>query len=158
VLRHELASVVPQARLDDHRPWLAGARAAARRIEFILASGIAVSVLLIALSAAFAVRAALLADRSIVELVHLLGAADSDIARHFAIRSLALGLLGGAIGAAAALLTVALVGDAGSAMGGAVLIADWRVWAILIGGVLAAGLIATASARLAVRRWLAPMA
>ncbi len=161
-LRHQLVAVVPEARLDDHRPWLEEERAAARRVEGILASAIAVALVLIALSAVFAVRAALLARRSVVELVHLLGAADSDIARPFAIRSLALGLLGGAIGAAAALLTVALLGGAGSvvqlpAPGAAAGIADWRVWAVLIGVVLAAGLIAMASARVTVRRWLAPM-
>ena len=161
-LRQQLASVVPEARLDDQRPWLAGVRAGARRIETIVAPAIAGALALIALSAVFAVRSALLAHRSAVELVHLLGAADADIAGQFAIRSLALGLTGGAIGAAAALLTVVALGGAGGVVQlpapiGETGIADWRVWAVLIGGAAAAGLIAMASAQVAVLRWLARM-
>ena len=94
--------------------------------------------------------------------MHLLGAADADIAGQFAIRSLALGLTGGAIGAAAALLTVVALGGAGGVVQlpapiGETGIADWRVWAVLIGGAAAAGLIAMASAQVAVLRWLARM-
>jgi cell division transport system permease protein len=161
-LRRQLASVVPDARLDDHRPWPRGMRAAARRIEGILAACITVALLLIAVSAVFAVRTALMGDRSVVELLHMLGAADSDIARGFAIRSLRLGLLGGVIGAVAALLTIVALSGAGSivqlpapiAANG---VADWRVWAALTGAALAAGLIAMASARVAVLRRLAGM-
>jgi cell division transport system permease protein len=161
-LRHQLASVVPEAQLDDHRPWLAAERAAVRRVEDVLAPVIGVALVLIALSTVFAVRAALRAERSVVELVHMLGAADSAIARSFTIRSLALGLAGGIIGAAAAVLTVALLSGTAnvvqlSAPPDAAGIADWRIWGVLIGTVLAAGLIAMASAQLAVRRWLAFM-
>jgi cell division transport system permease protein len=161
-LRQQLASVLPEARLDDQRPWLAGVRAGARRIETIVAAAIAGALALIALSAVFAVRSALLAHRSAVELVHLLGAADADIAGQFAIRSLALGLTGGAIGAAAALLTVVALGGAGGVVQlpapiSEIGIADWRVWAVLIGAAAAAGLIAMASAQVAVLRWLARM-
>lgn len=159
-LRHRLASVVPEARLDDHRPWIEGAQMAARRVESILAAAIAAALLLIAASAVFAVRTALLVDRSVVELLHLLGAADADIARHFAIRSLHLGLSGGLIGAAALLLTLALLGGAGALVQlpapiAAAGIADWRLWGVAVGAVLAAGLIAMASARIAVLRRLA---
>jgi cell division transport system permease protein len=110
----------------------------------------------------FAVRAALMVDRSVVELLHVLGAADSDIARGFAIRSLRLGLSGGVIGAVAALLTIIAVSGSGSVVqlpapitvNGA---ADWRVWGVLSGVVPAAGLIAMASAWVAVLRRLAGM-
>ncbi len=159
-LRRQLASVVPQGRLDDPRPSLEGMRAGARRIESILAAAIAGALLLIGLSAVFAVRTALLVHRSVVELLHLLGAGDAAIAGQFAIRFLWLGLLGGAIGAAAALLTVvALAGAGGVVQLPAPIIstgtADWRVWAVTIGAVLAAGIIAMASAQVTVLRWLA---
>ena len=162
-LRRELASVVPGARLDDRRSSLGEARAAARRVAAFLVPAIAVALLLIALAARFAVRAALERRRSEVELVHLLGADDAAIVRPFATRSLALALLGGAAGAAAALLTIAALGDVGrlvpppvppEAASG---LAGWRVWAAPAAAVVAAGLIATASARLTARRWLAAM-
>jgi cell division transport system permease protein len=161
-LREQLASVVPDARLDDRLPWPPGMRAAARRIEGVLAASITAALLLIAVSAVFAVRTALMVHRSVIELLHVLGTADSDIARGFAIRSLRLGLLGGVIGAVAALLTIVALSGAGSVVQlpapiAANGIADWRVWAVLSGVVLAAGLIAMASAGVAVLRRLAGM-
>jgi cell division transport system permease protein len=161
-LRRQLTSVVPDARLDDHRQWPQGMHAAARRIEGILAAGITIATLLIAASAAVAVRAALMTDRSVVELLHLLGAADADIAGEFAVRLLRLGLSGGVVGAVAALFTILALSGAGSivelpapiAVNGA---ADWRVWGILAAIVPAAGLIAMASAWIVVRLRLAAM-
>jgi cell division transport system permease protein len=177
VLRQQLATVVPEARLDDQQPWPKGMRGAAHRIEGILAAGIVVALLLVAASSGFAVRVALMADRSPAALLHLLGAADSDIARRFAVRSLRLGLLGGAIGVVAALLTIVVLGDPSTIVQlaapstanriapdrlaadwlGADRLADWRLWAVLIGTALGAGVIAMASAWAAVKRRLAQM-
>jgi cell division transport system permease protein len=164
-LRHQLSSVVPEARLDDHRSGFYDMRAAAGRIEIVLAAAIAVALGLIATSVVFSVRASLLVHRASVEVLHLLGAPDIDIARQFALRYLQLGLLGGAIGAIAALLAVLALGSAGTIPGlpaagepgAAVGIADWRVWGVLAGGLLMAGLIAVASAWVTVLRWLARM-
>jgi cell division transport system permease protein len=166
-LREQLAAVVPDARLDDPLPSAKKMWSAARRIEGILAAGVAVALGLVAVSAVFAVRTALMANRSVGELLHVLGSADADIARGFALRSLRLGLLGGAVGALAALLTIVLIRGAGSivqlpapipghgiAANG---IANWRVWAVLSGVALAAGLIAMASAWVAALRRLAAM-
>lgn len=161
-LRRQLASVVPDSRLDDHRRWPQGMHPAMRRIEAVVAAGIAAALLLIAVSAAFATRSALIADRSVVELLHLLGAADAEIAGGLATRSLRLGVLGGAVGAVVALFTILALSDAVSivqlpapiAVNAA---ADWRVWGILTAIVPAAGLIAMASAWVAVRRRLAAM-
>ncbi len=161
-LRQQLASVVPDARLDDHRRWPQGMHAAMRRIESLLAASITVASLLIAASAMFAVRAALIVDRSAIKLLHVLGAADSDIARGCAVRSLRLGLLAGVIGAVAALFTILALGGADSIVQLPPPIAsyglgDWRVWGILTGVVPVAGLIAMASAWAAVLRRLAGM-
>jgi cell division transport system permease protein len=171
-LRTQLAAVVPDARLDDQLPLPKGTRAAARRIEGTLVGGITVALLLVAASAVFAVRTVLMADRSAARLLHVLGAADSAIARRFAVRSLWLGLVGGVIGAVAALLTIVALGGAdavvqlpaplsanGVAASGIAAsgIGDWRLWAVLGGAALAAGLLAMASAWATVRRRLAGM-
>jgi cell division transport system permease protein len=161
-LREQLAAVVPNARLDDPLPSATKMWSAGRRIEAVLAAGVAVALLLVAASAAFAVRTALMTDRSVGELLHVLGAADPDIARGFAVRSLRLGLLGGGIGALAALLTIVVIRGAGSIVQlpapiPAQSLADWRVWAVLIGVALAAGLIAMASAWATALRRLAAM-
>ena len=158
-LRQQLASVAPNSRLDEHLPWPPGLPAAARRVEVFFAASIIIALGLIGGSAALAVRSPLLAERSVARLLHALGAPDADIARRFAVRSLWQGLLGGAIGAAAALLTIISLRGAASFMqlpapvdfrG----VADWRVWLVLIGLVPAAGLIAMASTWAAVRRLL----
>lgn len=161
-LRHEIESVLPQARLDDHRRGLHRASAAARRVEILLAAAIAAALLLIAASAIFAVRTALMIQRADIELLHLLGASDAAIAGRFAARYLGVGLLGGVVGALAAILTIAVFGRGGGvvqlpAPAAANGIADWRFWAALLAAAAAAGVIAMASAQLTVRRWLACM-
>jgi cell division transport system permease protein len=181
-LRTQLATVVPEARLDDQPPWPKGMRAAAHHVEGILAAGIVVALLLVAASAVFALRTALNADRSAAGLLHTLGAGDADIARLFAVRALLPALMGGVIGATAVLLTIVALGDigalvqlpapsgalvqlpapSGTANGvgggiGANRIADWRVWAVVIGAALAAVLIAMASVWAATMRRLALM-
>ncbi len=161
-LRKHLASVVPGARLDEHRAWLQGLHAAALRLDLILAAGLAVALALVATSAAATTRSALIAHHSLIDLVLLLGAADSAIASPFAVRALRLGLLGGVIGSAVLALTIAALGNVAGIVEPAVPIAgtgvaDWRLWAILIGLVVAAGLIATASSWLTVWRLLARM-
>jgi cell division transport system permease protein len=161
-LQRQLVSVAPGSRLDDHRRSSPEMPAAVLRIEGILAASITVAALLIAVSAMFAVRATLMVDRSVSELLHVLGAADSDIARGFAVRSLRLGLLGGVVGVIAALFTILVLSGAGSIVQlpapiHANAVADWRVWAVLTGVVPVAGLIAMASAWAAVLRRLAGM-
>jgi len=161
-LRQHLASVEPEAKLDDHQAPLDGPRRAVRRIDRVLVAVIIAALLLVVPAALFATRTALMVDRSTVELLHLLGAGDGDIAGHFAFRALAPALLGGAIGGIAVLLTVAALGDIGGmldlpATGVASGLADWRIWAIAIGVALAAAAIAIASAQAMVLRRLAGM-
>src|SRR5206468_9881606 len=121
------------------------------------------AVFLIALwSAAATARTGLLLERPLVELLHLLGAADADIARPFELRALSLGLLGGATGALAAALTLLAVGSAGRALPlptplSADAMGDWRIWAVLLGATLIVGVVATGAARATVLRRLAQL-
>lgn len=103
VLRSELTEAVPNAVLDDHRLFLerlgdmARAAVAVAAMIFILivgAMGIAV---------ASATRAAVATNREIVEVLHIVGAADTFIAREFQRRFLALGFRGALIGGGAAI-------------------------------------------------------
>jgi cell division transport system permease protein len=161
-LRQHLTAVDPEARLDDHQAWLDALRRAAHRVERVLAGIIAAGLLLVVPAAAFATRTALVVDHPTVELVHLLGAGDGDIARHIAARVLAAALLGGALGGIAVLLTLAALGDvrgllAVPAAGHAPGLADWRVWAVVVAVALAAAAIAAASAQALALRRLAAM-
>lgn len=159
-LRRRLASVVPEARLEDHRAVLDGVREAAGSLAVVLAVVLAIGLALIAFATVFAVRTQLAIERAGIELAHLLGAADRVIARHFARGWLMLGWGAGIIGVGAAFFTIMALGDARSiirlqaplTLSGA---AGWRLWGALIGVAAATGLIATAAAQTTVRRRIA---
>ncbi|MDP3408632.1 ABC transporter permease [Bosea sp. (in: a-proteobacteria)] len=101
---------VPTAILDDHRLWI---RRLSTMASTIILSGAAVVLLVLAaaaLAVAFATRGAMAGSRDSVEVLHLVGADDAFIAREFQSRFVRLGLRGGAVGGAAAILVIALLG------------------------------------------------
>ena len=162
MLGTQLAAVVPEIRIDDYSPVVGGLHARARPLQALLGAAIGAALLLVAASAVFATGAALASRRTDIELLHLVGADDRQIARPYAARSLVHGLVGGGIAAAAILATVAALGDAladrccasplrpeGIGLG------DWRLWAVLAMMTAAAGILAAAGARATVRRRLA---
>jgi cell division transport system permease protein len=158
-LRQKLSSIVPGAQLDDHRQWLGNFRGAAIRLESLIAVAMAaIVVLAIALTVSLT-HTGLALHGETVELLHLIGAEDADIARPFQADALRRGLLGGAIGAATALVTVLAAVSAMPlhAMTGAGGFADWRLWAVAIIVALVTGLIAMVAARLTALRRLALM-
>jgi cell division transport system permease protein len=161
-LRQQLGSIVPEAQLDNNRTWLNGVRAFALRIEGVITTGVVVVMALIVTIIIFTARIGLAIHRSVIELLHLLGAQDDYIARQFQVHALSLGLRGGVIGGAAAALTVVILGPAGHVFELPVPIAtygifDWRVWLLLIVTGLVAGGVAMATARITVLRQLARM-
>ncbi len=112
-LRKLLNERVAGASLDDHRAWMDRMRAMANTTIF---GGIGVLLLMLAatmLSVAFATRGAMAANRPIVEVLHFIGATDRFIAYQFQRHFLVLGLEGGLIGGAAAIVVFILAGLAG---------------------------------------------
>jgi cell division transport system permease protein len=101
-LREALAREVPNALLDDHHLWLSRLAAMAGSLV-----GVGVFILLLVLTAtalaiAFATRGAMAGNRTIIEVLNLVGATDGFIAREFQKHFLRLGLRGGLIGGLAA--------------------------------------------------------
>jgi cell division transport system permease protein len=112
-LRRALAEQVPPASLDDHRGFVDRMRTMANTA---MIGGLAVLTLVLlatVLSVMFATRGAMAANRSVIEVLHFIGAKMGFIAGHFQRRFFMLGLKGGAIGAGGALLLFGLA-DAGS--------------------------------------------
>lgn len=108
-LRKALADKVPGATVDDHRGWIDRMRAMA---DFVVVGGIIVLGLVIAvtiLCVNFATRAAMAANRPVIEVLHFVGAQDRFIAGQFQRHFLWLGLKGGAIGGGAAIVLFALI-------------------------------------------------
>lgn len=103
-------SQVRGARLDTHQKWEAELTRMARAL-----SAVSYAILvLISISAVaiviFATRAVLQANRHVVDLLHLVGARDSYIARQIDGRFLRTGLLSGFIGVGLGLFTFLLLG------------------------------------------------
>lgn len=109
-LRTQLAERVPNAVLDDHRLWLNRLKLMA---DTLLAIGFLILTLVLvatALAVAFATRGAMAGTAQIIDVLHLVGAEDSYIARQFQGHFLRLGLRGGAAGCLAAIAFFVLGG------------------------------------------------
>ena len=160
-LRRTLREVAPSARIDAQSTWLRpvfGAidslRLLALALVGLLAAALAAVVLL-------AVRNALGTNRDTIEIVHLLGGTDQQIARLFQ-RSVGYDAAGGgAIGLALGQVAVLLLGrqfaglDAGLVNGGALGWFDWLLLALVpVGGVGLAMLTARWTVLRALRRML----
>ena len=108
-LSQRLARAAPGTILDDHQSWLGQLLDLARSIELVAA----LVVVLVGASAVtmvvFATRMGLAIHGRVIELLHLIGAQDSYVAREFEVHSLKLALRGGVFGLALAVLTVVLV-------------------------------------------------
>ncbi len=108
-LSRRLARAAPGTILDDHQSWLGQLLDLARTIELVAA----LVVILVGASAAtmvvFATRMGLAIHGRVIELLHLIGAQDSYVAREFEVHSLKLALRGGVFGLALAVVTVVLV-------------------------------------------------
>jgi cell division transport system permease protein len=158
-LRKQLGAIVPEAQLEDNGSWIGDMRKFARRIEGLIGLGVIVVTLLTVTIVVFTARIGLAIHRSVIELLHLLGAEDAYIARQFQVHALSLGLRGGVIGSAAAAVTVVALGPARhifmlpmptTTLG----IFDWRLWLLLIVALLTAGGVAMVTARIAISRQL----
>jgi cell division transport system permease protein len=107
-LRRSLQEVA-SASLDDHRSGISRMRGVAKAA---IAGGMGVFGLVLAatvLSVAFATRGAMASNRSIVEVLHFVGAKEAYIAAQFQRHFLGLGLKGGALGGIAAVLSLILI-------------------------------------------------
>lgn len=112
-LAGRVAEAAPEARLDDHALWLDRLTGLARAAEAAAAASVALLGGALAAVVVFATRAAFAAHADTIELLHLIGARDGQIAAQFQRRALAMALKGGLLGAALAALTLAALAFAG---------------------------------------------
>lgn len=159
-LRAAVARVAPSARIDAQAAWLAPIFGAIGALQW-MAGGL-IALLAFATSAAvlLAARTALGTNRATIEVMHMLGATDGQVARLFQ-RSIALdaaagGLVGLAVGIAAILMLsqefAAL--DAGVISGATLTATDW---ALLVAIPVIGTVLAIVTARITVLRTLGKM-
>lgn len=159
-LRRLVRQVAPAARVDAQSTWLRPVFGALDSLQWLALALVALLALAMAAAVLLAVRNALGANRDTIEIVHLLGGTDAQIARIFQ-RSVGFDAAGGgAVGLALGLVVVLLLGRQFSGLGaglvesGALGLADWLVLAAIpIAGVV----LALVTARITVIRSLARM-
>jgi cell division transport system permease protein len=160
-LRASLTASVPSARVDAQAGWLAPVFDAVRSLQWLAAGLI---VLLAATSAGavwLAARSALGANRETIEIIHLLGGSDGQIARIFQ-RSIGIdAALGGVTGLLVGLLAILLLGrqfarlGSGMVAGGGLAPAHWALLAAIpLIGIVLAMLTARITVLAALRRML----
>ena len=160
-LRQLLRQVAPAARVDAQSSWLKPVFSAVDTLRWL--SLALVGLLGVALGAAvlLAVRNALGSNRDTIEIVHLLGGTDGQIARIF---QRAIGYdaaVGGAVGLALGLVVVLALGQQFAALGaglvnsGALGWTDWLLLGLIpVGGVILAMFTARQTVVRALRRML----
>ncbi|NDB66995.1 MAG: ABC transporter permease [Methylocystaceae bacterium] len=103
-----LISQFPEASLDDHHIFISRLGDMARAAAFMALVIFILVVVALGIAVASATRAAVATNREIVDVLHLVGAADDFIASQFRQRFLSLGLRGALIGGGGALAFFAL--------------------------------------------------
>ena len=155
-----LAARVPGTSIDDHRVWLERLVSLIETAQGLAALVVAYIILATIGTVVFTTRTGLVIHREAIEVLHLIGAQDSYVARQFAGRALALGLKGGAIGLLLALPTLFGIGTLARQMDSS-LLPDFTLtpghWAVLAGLPLAVAFIAMLTARLTVMKTLSRM-
>lgn len=114
-LRARLAAAAPQAVLDDHRLWLDRLASLVVSVELTALAVVALIGAAAVLTVVFTTRAGLAVHHGVIEVLHLIGARDTYIARQFERQALELGLRGGIMGLLLTIATLALIGHASEA-------------------------------------------
>ena len=161
-LTTRLDQAAPGTLVERHELWrgrlaaLARSLQAAASLALLLVGGIAVAAITVA------TRAGLAARREAIELVHQIGAPDRFIAQRFAARASLLALIGGTIGALAALPVLLILAWLAAPLTGLTprlatlaLLLPPPLWASLLALPAAAAAIGWVTAQATVRGWLA---
>ncbi|MGE4064088.1 MAG: cell division protein FtsX [Rhodospirillaceae bacterium] len=150
-------SAAPGAVIDDHRAWLNRVIGLAEGLAAIALTTMALVTLALGLTIVFATRASLAEFAQVIEVLHVVGAKDGYVAGQFARRALVQSLLGGAAGLLLYAPTLAFIAWLASRIEPGIL-PDIRFptshWIALAALPLIAGLIATITANVTVRRAL----
>ncbi len=149
VVRDAVAAVAPSARVDDNAQWLAPLAKLISALRWLAAALVLLMVGATAATVVLAARAALDTHRGTIEVLHLMGATDVQVARLFQRRIALDALFGGAVGLVAAAAVLLLIGNRVGALGSELLgsaglpLSSWLLLAALpIGGVFLAMLVA----------------
>ena len=159
-LRAAVAAAAPAARVDTNAQWLAPLASLIGALKWLAAGLVLLMVGATAATVVLAARAALDTHRGTIEILHLMGATDVQVARLFQ-RRIALGaLFGGLVGFILAGFVLIAIGDRVAALGSELLgsaAIPVRGWAVLVFLPVLGVLLAMLVARLTILRALGRM-
>jgi cell division transport system permease protein len=116
-LRGPVTAAAPSARIDDNAQWLAPLGRLISALKWLALGLVALMIAATAATVVLAARAALDTHRGTIEVLHLMGATDVQVARLFQRRIALDALFGGAVGFGAAALALLVIGDRIGALG-----------------------------------------
>jgi cell division transport system permease protein len=152
-LRAEIREVAPSARVDTQASWLRPVFDAIQSLQWLAVALVGLLAFAMASAVLLAARSALGANRDTIEIIHLLGGTDGQIARIFQ-RSIGIDAAGGgALGLALGLVAVLFLGRRFASLGAGLVDSGALVWSdwLLLGLVpLIAVVLAMLTARLSV--------
>ena len=156
-IRSRLARAAPAARVDDNAQWLSPLARLVSALQWLAAGLVLLMVGATAATVVLAARAALDTHRSTIEVLHLMGATDIQVARLFQRRIALDALFGSLVGLVAAFGVLVLLGNRVRALGSELLgsaeLPD-SAWAVLLALPLAGVVLAMLVARLTILRAL----
>jgi cell division transport system permease protein len=116
-LRSAVLAAAPSARIDDNAQWLAPLGRLISALKWLALGLVALMIAATGATVVLAARAALDTHRGTIEVLHLMGATDVQVARLFQRRIALDALFGGVVGFAAAALALLVIGDRIGALG-----------------------------------------
>jgi cell division transport system permease protein len=155
-----VTAAAPAARVDDNGQWLAPLASLIGALKWLAAGLVLLMVGATAATVVLAARAALDMHRATIEVLHLMGATDVQVARLFQRRIALDALFGGLIGFILAALVLIGIGQRVSALGSELLgsaSVPAPAWGILVALPLFGVLLAMLVARLTILRALGRM-
>ncbi len=152
-----IRAVAPSARVDSQARWLSPVADFMRMLIYAAAGLVLLMAAATTAVVLLAVRAGLETHRDTIAILHMLGSTDVQVARLFQRRIALDTLIGGVIGAVAAMLAIWLVTSQAASLGSELLgggaMTRWD-WLLLAALPLVFALVATGAARVAVLRRL----
>ncbi len=160
-LRAAVARAAPSARIDDNAQWLAPLAGLIGSLRWLAGALVVLMIGATAATVVLAARASLDTHRSTIEVLHLMGATDVQVARLFQRRIALDALFGGMTGLLAAALVLLVIGNRVGALGSELLgsaglpVLSWLLLVALpVGGVFLAMLVARTTILRALSRLL----
>ncbi len=153
-------TVAPLARVDAHEQWLRPLQGLLTTLRWLSLSLVALMATTMAAAVVLAARSALVTHRATIDIMHLMGATDGQVARLFQRRAAIDALFGSILGSICGALVILGLGGRVAAVGAALLDAGglgFSGWFVITCLSPAAVLVSVLSARVTIMRALAGM-